>query len=192
MISTIRSFYAQIPEPIRNVMWFSVITLGFHYLYRAAVPETHSWGWVIGLNHWLMDVVFNTSVWFNRHILGLVFTITEPRTMIFPGHGYVEITAGCSGLKQLYQVLVLFLLYPGPWKHKLWYIPMVMLAMHVTNLFRIISLSVMVVWKPEYWDFSHDWILRPLFYVVLFSLWVLWVERFQIPANKRAMAQSSR
>lgn len=189
MIAVIRSFYSQIPEPIRNVLWFSVITLGFHYLYRVAVPETHSWGWVIGLNHWLMDVVFNTSAWFNRHILGLELTITEPRTMIFPGYGYVEITAGCSGLKQLYQVLVLFVLYPGPWKHKLWYIPVVMLAMHVTNLFRIISLSVMVVWKPEYWDFSHDWILRPLFYVVLFSLWVIWVERFQNPVNKKAASQ---
>ncbi|PKP23628.1 MAG: hypothetical protein CVU06_07280 [Bacteroidetes bacterium HGW-Bacteroidetes-22] len=184
MVKQFITIYDKIPVPVRNVMWFSIITLGFHFLYRATASGIHSWAWVIWLNEALMKTVFDSSVWFNRHILGLEFNILDPRTMVFPGSGYVSITAGCSGLKQLYQVLVLFLLYPGPWRHKLWYIPMVMLAMHLTNLFRIISLSVMVIWQPQYWHFSHDWILRPLFYAVLFALWVVWVEKFQLMKKK--------
>ncbi len=180
IIKKLNAIYDKIPVPVRNVILFSVITLGFHFLYRVTVSTTHSWGFVMWLNEGLMESVFDSSAWFNRHILQLEFNVVDPRTMIFPGAGYVSVTAGCSGLKQLYQVLVLFLLYPGPVKQKFWYIPMVMLAMHLTNLFRIISLSVIVIWQPQYWHFSHDWILRPLFYAVLFAFWVIWVEKFQL------------
>lgn len=186
----ILSLSRSIPQPVLNVFWFSAITLSFHYLYRATVPVTHSWEWVIAANEWLMQSVFDSSAWINKHLLGLDFNIHEPRMMLFPGHGYVEITAGCSGLKQFYQVFFLFLLYPGPWRHKLWYIPAVVVAMHLTNLFRIVSLSVIVIWKAEYWDFSHDWILRPLFYVVLFGLWVVWVEKFQMKKQREYPASS--
>ncbi len=43
--------------------------------------------------------------------------------MWFSNNGYVGVNESCSGLKQFYQIAVLFILFPGPWKHKLWYIP---------------------------------------------------------------------
>jgi len=32
----------------------------------------------------------------------------------------------------------------------------------------------------EYWDFVHDWIVRPFFYVVMFMLWVWWNEKYHL------------
>jgi exosortase/archaeosortase family protein len=61
---------------------------------------------------------------------------------------------------------------------------MSILIMHGVNILRIVILSVVVLWKPEYWDFIHDWILRPGFYVVIFALWVVWVERFRSGSRK--------
>ncbi len=35
----------------------------------------------------------------------------------------------------------------------------------------------MLYW-PENWDFIHLWVLRPIYYVAIFILWVIWVEKF--------------
>jgi exosortase/archaeosortase family protein len=50
---------------------------------------------------------------------------------------------------------------------------------HLTNIFRIIILSVVVMHWPQHWDFIHLWIMRPFFYVVIFVMWVIWVEKFR-------------
>jgi len=63
-------------------------------------------------------------------------------------------------------------------RQSLWFIPAGWLIMFYTNVFRIIALSLVLMRKPEYRDFSHDWILRPFFYVVIFALWGWWVEWF--------------
>ncbi len=83
----------------------------------------------------------------------------------------------CSGLKQFYQAFFLFLLYPGPWKHKAWFIPMAVAVMHLVNVFRIVVLSLVMLHAYHQWDIIHDWVVRPMFYVVLFGLWVWWDQR---------------
>jgi exosortase/archaeosortase family protein len=50
---------------------------------------------------------------------------------------------------------------------------------HFTNLFRITGLAVVTVTIPDYWDFAHDNLFRPFFYVVIFFLWVWWAEKFR-------------
>ena len=175
----------KIPDPIWHVAMFAAILLFFHFLYRAVIGYLLLWEPFSQTNLHLMNLVFNSSAWFNRHILGLEFTTADPRTMWFTNGGYVSITDGCSGMKQFYQVVILFLLYPGPWKHKLWYIPMAVVVMHLVNLFRVISLSVVVIWKPEIWDFTHDNIVRPFFYVIVFLMWVIWVEKFYLPGKQK-------
>lgn len=166
-------------QAIVDVAIFAAITLAFHELWWTYEAWIKSFGFVIGAADWLAKQVFESALWVNRSILGLSIVTSEPNTMWFSNNGYVAVNESCSGLKQFYQIAVLFILFPGPWKHKLWYIPMGIVVMFFTNVFRIVALSVMVIWKPEYWDFTHDWILRPFFYVVIFSLWVIWVEKFR-------------
>ena len=166
-------------QPFTDVLLAAVITYGFHLLYRYFAGDINSWAWVHWLNNRLSEHVYYQSLWINLHLLGLKIQTEEIRTMIFSNGGKIWINFGCSGLKLMFQVTVLFLLFPGPWKHKLWYIPLGWLLMHLANLFRIVSLSVIVLWKPEYWDFSHDWILRPFFYLIIFGMWVIWVEKFR-------------
>ncbi len=167
-----------------DVALFAGITYGFHLVFRYYASEIMSVPFIREMGQWLADQAYVISLWFDRKILGMHIT-TEPDNMMwFSNGGYIGINSSCSGLKQFYQVFFLFLLFPGQWKHKIWFIPLGFVIMFLTNLFRIISLSVILLWKPDYWNFSHDWILRPFFYVVLFGLWVWWVERFAHPINK--------
>jgi len=50
---------------------------------------------------------------------------------------------------------------------------------HLVNVFRISGLSILLLYFPKHWQFTHDYIFRPFFYVVMFLLWVWWVEKFR-------------
>lgn len=165
---------------VKNVLLFAVIILGFHFFYRAWVHWFHWWpirDFMMYIRGEMSTLVFEQSLWFDRHVLGMEI-VSQDQTMIFPACGYITINASCSGFKQIMQFVVLMLIFPGPWKHKLWFIPMGIIIVHLTNLFRIVGLSVITENWVEYWHFSHDNLFRPFFYVVMFFLWVWWVEKF--------------
>jgi len=69
------------------------------------------------------------------------------------------------------------MLFPGPWKKKLWFIPLGIAIIHLTNVLRIVGLAIVMNNWPWHFNFSHDLIFRPIFYVVIFALWLIWVER---------------
>jgi exosortase/archaeosortase family protein len=167
---------------LKGVFLFALITLVIHYSYRYWVTKDY---WPISsamhiAHDKMSDIVYSQSTWFVDHILPISFTKGENRMMCFDNGGFIGINDGCSGLKQILQFVLLFLVFPGPWKKKLWFIPLGIVIVHLTNLFRIIGLSVVTVTIPEYWDFSHDYLFRPFFYVVIFALWLWWVEKLSV------------
>jgi exosortase/archaeosortase family protein len=166
-------------RPVTDALLAATITYGFHLLYRHFSVEINSVPVVKAATIWLTELVYTQSLWINRNLLGLSITTAENHAMIFSNGNLIWINGSCSGLKLIFQVTILFLLFPGPWKHKLWFIPLGWLLMHLSNLFRIVALSIMTLWKHEYWDFTHDWVLRPFFYLVIFAMWVWWVEKFR-------------
>jgi exosortase/archaeosortase family protein len=176
-------------QAMREVLIFTVITIGFHFLFRAFSSQIMSTWPVPAISGFTVDLLFKNSLWFNVKVLGMTIN-TVDTTMLFPDCGYIGINHSCSAVKQFMQWLVLMILYPGPWRHKLWYIPVGLFILHLTNIFRIVGLSVVLLNWPAYWDWSHDWVFRPFFYVVIFAMWVLWVERFSNRSlNKRSNKQ---
>ena len=173
-------------HPFVDIFLFCAITYGFHELWWALAPIFKSWQFLQDAGNFMATQVFHSSVWILHNIIGWNFSIQDPNTFIFlhPALGIshpvsLEVNESCSGLKQFFQIFILFLLFPGPWKHKLWYIPASILIMHTVNIFRILILSVILVYHPDYWTFSHDWILRPFFYVIIFMEWLIWLKYFR-------------
>jgi len=167
-------------RPIADVFVFMIIIVFFHFLW---------WDW--GLKDFLLEYlsfseleqfmayqVFIPSSWIVEHIIGYDIN-TLNTTLYFPNNGYIAVNGSCSGLKQFYQWIFLMILFPGPWKHKAWFIPLGIVVIHLTNIFRIVVLSVILMNWPEQWSTAHDWVLRPFFYVVIFALWVIWEEKFR-------------
>lgn len=169
---------------LRDVVIFALITLTIHYSYRFwARKDYPPIPAIMHVAHdRASDVVFRQSTWFIGNVLPIpIIKDEEGRTMRFENGGFIGINESCSGLKPILQFVLLFLLLPGPWKKKLWFIPMGIVILHFTNLFRIIGLAVITVSAPDYWQFSHDYLFRPFFYVVIFLLWVWWVEKLAKP-----------
>jgi len=157
------------------------VTIVFHFFFRrwASAWDYYPMKQMINLMYeFLTQQVYMQS----KFMIKLFFKLNEgeeTRKIIFAGGGYIGISAGCSGLKQMMQCVIVLLLTRGSFGHKLWFIPFGILMMHLSNLARILGLSFFVVYAPDYWNFAHDYFFRPLFYVVIFGLWVWWEERFR-------------
>lgn len=174
-------------EPLKDVILFGVITILIHFIWRFWANQLHSWP-IAGAMHemleWLQVVVYDQSLWILRTLIGLDVTSVS-NEMIFENGRYIYITGGCSGLKPIMQFVILMLLFRGPWIKKAWFIPLGIIIVHLTNLFRVVGLGLLMNWNVSYsfWTFSHDYLFRPFFYVVIFLLWVWWVEK--IAAKER-------
>lgn len=168
-------------QPFVDVFFFAVITYGLHWIWWNGIWKIANSGGLLAflpeLAQWLAHQTYLTSSWI-LDFIGYKH-IAMNNTLTFPGMGSVAVVKSCSGLKQFYQIIFLFLIYPGPWKHKAWFVPSSVLVMYGVNAFRIVILSLVLFVWPQHWDFIHMWVLRPFFYVVIFAEWVLWNERFR-------------
>ena len=164
---------------IREVFWFAAITLLIHYSYRFWANHLAYWpiqAWMGELHRVMTGWVFNQSIWIDQHLLNISLQVSG-QTMNFDNGSWISINGSCSGDKQILQFALLLLIYPGAWKHKLWYIPLGMVIIHFTNVSRIVLLSLVSINKPEWWHIAHNTALRGMFYVVILILWIIWVER---------------
>lgn len=172
-----------------DVALFMIILLFFHFVWRYFIREILSVEFISNSAIWLARQVYFESRWV-IDVLGV--NVTPFDELIIGGgvkwnvfyhaenHGYVSVNSSCSGLKQFYQWFFLMILFPGPWKQKLWFIPSGLVIIHVVNVFRIVTMVYVTIYFSQYWDFIHDWVLRPLFYVVMFMLWVWWNEKYYL------------
>jgi exosortase/archaeosortase family protein len=110
------------------------------------------------------------------------------------------------------------ILYYGPWKPKLWYIPLSMFILNLINVARIVASALLIKdgfpswfisfnewygsarWQDvftSYWDFYVDWfqlfhedLFRWLYYNgVIFLLWLVWQEKYNQPYQKGKKAR---
>lgn len=84
---------------------------------------------------------------------------------------------GCSGIKQAIIFTAVILLAKGNRVRKLWYIPLGIVALHIYNITRLTILTLMNENHIEWFDFMHGKVFKVGYYVFIFMLWVLWINR---------------
>ena len=174
-----------------NVLLFIFLIISFHFIYLGWQALGY---WPIGkaihnLMVWSVNLVYSQSCWVLEHIFRLdITTISEKRLIATPnsegGWARVIIAPECASLKQWMHWLFLMLIFPGPWKHKLWYIPAGLVIIEWTNVIRICGVLMMQIPWPDSFRLAHDYIFKVFFYLVIFLMWMLWVEKFYNPSIK--------
>jgi exosortase/archaeosortase family protein len=163
---------------LRNVLRFIIITSVIHVLWRL---------WEYQLDYFpvaeamqnvsmlLVRIITSQSGWIVKHFFDN--EVSNTGQIIYLGsYRHLEIFEGCSGLKQFAQFGILILLCPGKWYNKIWFIPSGIILIHITNIVRMVGLSMVIMNCPEYWEFTHNFLFKWLFYAVIFSLWVFWTD----------------
>jgi exosortase/archaeosortase family protein len=166
-------------EKVRGLFWFCFITLIFHVLWRFWAGPLQFAPIQNGINlirSFLITQVYNEILFILNHILNITVT-SEPQSIITSNKVRLILGLGASGLKQMCQFIILIILFPGFWKNKIWFIPIGIIIMHFTNVFRVLCFVVLAIHWPQQIQYTHDNYLRLLFYIVIFILWLFWVEK---------------
>ncbi len=167
----------------KHIGLFMLILFGFHFLYSSLIDDSLMIPGLEGVYLFLRKILFTQSAWVVEHILRIDI-VRQDEAMVFASGGAIIVNESCSAVKWFAHFLVLMLLFPGPWKHKAWFIPAGLIVTHLVNIIRVSGLAVVYVNKPQAFDFAHDYVFRPFFYLVLFLMWVVWVEFFFLPSKK--------
>ncbi|HEV7232545.1 MAG TPA: exosortase family protein XrtF [Bacteroidia bacterium] len=139
---------------------------------------------VVNPNGRLDSMVINSSVActaaFLKFLGYTVFTTHSEtiRTVGIDGTHGLWIGDPCDGITLFALFTAFIIAFPGPLKHKIWYIPSGIVAIFVINVLRITGLCLVVLYKPNWLDINHDYIFKVLVYGFIFSLWMIWINRF--------------
>jgi exosortase/archaeosortase family protein len=176
----LREFFTETRwEKVRGVFWFFFITMVFHISWRIWANYIH-FAPVAGVIHsariFLSTHLFTETTYVLKNILNITI-FTEPQVIITKNGVRLLLGESAAGLKQMFQFIVLILFFPGSWRNKLWYIPLGIIVLHLTNIFRIMCLVILAMHWPLQIQYAHDNWLRIFYYVVIFTLWLLWVEK---------------
>ena len=165
-------------SPNRRVVTFVGKVLAFYGL------------WYVLYDLWLLpdgtvDRWLSLNVaWVSGALLdGLGFeAFVHGRTLTLPGVPGVRIANGCNGLSTLGLFVGFVLAYPGRARRRLWFIPLGIFAVYLTNVLRVMAMLLTQKYWPAAFEPLHGFGLTTIFYVVVFVLWVLWANYGGAPA----------
>jgi exosortase family protein XrtF len=90
----------------------------------------------------------------------------------------VGVGRGCNALELFILFAGFVMAFPGPIRHKYWFIPAGILLIHFLNICRVAALAVIQFKAPHYLDFNHKYTFTFLVYGVIFILWLYWVKNY--------------
>jgi exosortase/archaeosortase family protein len=182
----LRSFFIEPRwEKVRGVFWFCLIILIFYFLWKIWANTFHFapiQPLISSFSTFIVHQLFNESTYIIRQILKIHIS-TEPQIIITNNDIRLFLGESAAGLKQMCLFSLLIIFITGQWKHKAWFIPVGIVILHLTNVFRIICLVVIAMHWPQQIHYAHDNLLRILYYIVIFGLWVVWVEKIAYKNN---------
>jgi len=124
------------------------------------------------------------------HLLGYntfkVLGDTEFQSVGIDGSQGVWVGAACNAVTLFFLFAVFVLAYPGHQKSKIWFVPLGIFTIHLINIMRVTALALISFYKPEWLDFNHTYTFTFLVYGYIFSLWILWVNKYSaLPQNEK-------
>lgn len=153
-----------------------VLYLGWHLLWTIWIEPDGTLNHYLTYNTaWISSVALNT---FGSHSFTLS-PFSELNTYLFSdGIPVVLIEHGCNGLILMLLFAGFIVAFPGPWRTKLWFVPMGILSIYLINSLRVIGLAVNHMVSKSSFDFNHKYTFTILVYGAIFYFWMIWVNRY--------------
>ena len=169
-------------ESYKGIIYFIVILFLSNFFWKLTVKgdESDSLVTFFGMDisapfnfmvYHITDTVSSILHFFGSNVLRRNNTLSCEN-----GHS-IRIIWGCSGIKQAYIFFCIIAFTRGPWKKKLWYIPVGLFVVYLFNILRIAIIVALVKNHFEWFHFLHEYFFKYLFYGVIFFMWVFWDER---------------
>jgi exosortase family protein XrtF len=126
------------------------------------------------------------TVWVTQQVADILNLISPPVTAlahpskptvwVLQKVAIISVFEGCNGLNVLV-VFFAFVFAFGPVSRKLiWFLPLGIVLIHVSNLFRIGLLFFVSRNFPHHLYFLHKYFFTAFIYAVVFALWFYWIQ----------------
>ncbi|TGE27295.1 exosortase X [Hymenobacter metallicola] len=171
-----------IPADLRR---FLLLAVGFYVL------------WFFGYEQWLavdgrLDAALSANITAasagGLRLLGYDSAVhgLDPYLLLLNSQPVVHVGNPCNGLV-LYALFTAFVLaFPGPWRRKLWFIPLGIVVIYLINIVRVGALALNHLYSHQTVDFNHHYTFTFVVYGFIFLLWMLWARRLASPSAAHA------
>lgn len=112
----------------------------------------------------------------NYQELSLMFMVNEKYV--------VKIVEGCTSISVMILFLAFIIAFSGSIKHTIIFGLIGLILIYLTNIFRIVALSLIIYHYPKYQDILHTVFFPAVIYGMVFLLWIIWVNKYAL-INKK-------
>jgi len=142
--------------------------------------------WFFVYDQWLVKVC-----WLDNLIIDNLVDVSKKILLLFHypifhyqhslgidgSHG-VYIGIPCDAVELMALFASFIIIFEGKWIHKLWFIALGVVVIHLLNVVRVVALILMENYNPAILEFNHKYTFTILMYLVVFFGWVIWVKKF--------------
>jgi len=132
------------------------------------------------LDNWLTSNAAQVGAW-TLNSIGFETEVVNRSRLLVEHRPAVWIDHPCNGLEMYVLFAGFILAFPGPWKNKILFIPFGILTIYLLNIIRIALLAINHHVSRNTFDFNHKYLFTYIVYILIFGLWVLWVNKFAQP-----------
>ena len=101
-----------------------------------------------------------------------------------------RIVEGCNAVSVIILFISFVIAFTGKFKQTVLFVLIGSLIIHVSNILRIVLLSISIYHYPKYKELLHG-VIFPLFiYGIVFLLWIVWVNKYSFYAKSTTKKQS--
>ena len=102
-----------------------------------------------------------------------------PTIFIFQGSKKVlNVFEGCNGLNVMIVFLAFVLAFGGKARNLVWFVPLGLIIIHLTNLARILWLFWLAAWDDRMFYYFHKYLFTAVIYAIVFAMWWLWIRKW--------------
>jgi len=176
------NIWNRVPEAYKGVVLFLLCLFGSNMLWELTIDgDETSLDVVSFCGNDISWLFYDVQLWFANithrtlTIMGVYSQLIMENVRFANGH-CSKIITGCTAIKQLYMMTVILLFSRGRLVHKSWYWLVSMSVLIVYNVLRLTLLSYIVRDYRDMFEFMHVYVLKYIFYGLMFVLWVVWDE----------------
>ncbi len=100
------------------------------------------------------------------------------------GKYLVKIVEGCTSVSIMILFLAFIIAFSGRFKSTILYGIFGIFLIYSTNIFRIVTLAIVIYHYPAYQDIMHSLFFPTIIYGMVFLLWIIWVNKYAV-INKK-------
>lgn len=103
---------------------------------------------------------------------------SKPSIGILNGDNTIlSVYEGCNGLNVVIIFMAFLLSFGRPSTKLLWFIPLGLAIIHITNLLRVVMLFGVAIHLPEMMYFTHKYLFTAIIYIAVFVMWYIWLNK---------------